>query len=409
MNHWLFVLLRGPFWVQFLCAAGLIWLGYTFQTSTLRRDALEAALLEQAAPATIPITDMTADYDHRTATEVAVTAQVALERTTRLVRKTNFITTSEDMLFVLMDANATIFDDVAYGAIVVDADDADRVTDWLAENVTSMGGEGPVLTVTGLLSGSIRDGMVDDALKDRGMVKSPDFFYVMPHFDGRVAALTPQPYAGLIAGAWVYAIAAFFALLGIFKLGRSRRAPDMVQAPLRAEHAYTHQTGQQIADRLIAEDIARARIEAAMAHPLIAPGGAAPSQRAEEMFVVPTPVYSPPTPLVADPAIKTRPPRGEGIGLMLRGVLTPTFVAYVGFAVLMIVILAVMADEHGNPFGAQTFGDQGDVAGQVLPWLVGLVVAIVLLKGFLWVPQTSMRKEIYDPYLRLAERERADD
>lgn len=64
---------------------------------------------------------------------------------------------------------------------------------------------------------------------------------------------------------------------------------------------------------------------------------------------------------------------------------------------------------QGSPLSPNTFGGECDIAGQVLPWLVGLVVVIVLLKGFLWVPATSKRKGIYDPYLRLAERERMGD
>lgn len=201
---------------------------------------------------------MTVDHDHRMATEVAVTAQVALDRTTRLVRTTNFITTSEDMLYVLVDANASILDDVAYGAIVVDADEADRVSDWLTENATSVGGAGPALTITGLLSGRIRADMVDGALTDRGMVKSPDFFYITPHFDGREAALTPQPFAGFWSAAWVYAIAAFFLALGAFKFALRDRYPQVARTSPHVEAAHSHEAAYQIADRLIDEDIARA-------------------------------------------------------------------------------------------------------------------------------------------------------
>lgn len=110
-----------------------------------------------------------------------------------------------------------------------------------------------------------------------------------------------------------------------------------------------------------------------------------------------------------DPVIKTSLPLGQGIGLLLREVLTPQRVACIGILVLMAVLSVFMADERSNSFGAHGASGQSDLAWELLPWLGGLVVVIVLLKGFIWVPQTSRRKGIYDPYLRLAERERADD
>jgi predicted anti-sigma-YlaC factor YlaD len=412
MHRLVFALLLGPFWLQFLCAGGLFWLGYTFQTSTADRVAAAAALLQQAPPETVDIAAMTTAYDHHVATEVSVRAQIALSHNTRLIHKTNFITTGEDVLYVLVDPDASLFGTVARGAIVIDADEVDLVSDWVAENAVTFGGDGPVLDVTGLLSDSVHSGMVNDALADQGMTKGPDFFYITPHFQGRVASLTPKPYAGFLAGLPVYAVALFFLLLGSVKFVLARRLPraaatQQQAAPSRRATVGTGLSGQQIADQLIAEDIARARMEAAMTHPLVAVGGAEPTPKPkEEMFVVPDPAYVPRDPASA---IVRTPNIRDGIREMLRDLLTPQIVAYVGFAVLLGIILHIMASDQGNPFAPRPFGSETDMALTLLPWVGGLIAVLVILKGFIGIPATSKRKGIYDPYLRLAEREGLDN
>ena len=346
---------------------------------------------------------MQRDYGSDRATEVSVTAQIALSHNTRLIKTTNFIKTDEKLLYVLVDPDAPQFTPVARAAIVFEPADLDRVSQWITENAVSYGDDGPVLTVTGLLSGSIRDTMVSDALSDQGMTKGPDFFYVTPHFDGRVAALTPKPYAAFQHALWVYGIAAAFLLLGAVKFALRRPSEA---ATLPATVAPSGLTGQQIADRLIAEDIARARMEAAFAQPKIASGGTVPPPRpAPEMFTVPDPVYTPRDP-VSSPVTRYR--MGDGLAALLREVVTPKTVAYAGFAGLVGIILIAMSQPDVYAFNARS-GEGSTEPLTLLMWVGGLIAALVVLKGFVGIPATSQRKSIYDPYLRLAERERQID
>lgn len=193
MHRLLFMLLFGPFWLQLAFAGGLLALGFVFQSSEAARIAAGAALLKSDPPPTISIAAMREDYIPDGATEVSVTAQIALSHNTRLVRTTYAIKTTEDLLYVLVDPDAPQGTNIARAAIVFDPDDLDRVTGWIAENTVTFASDGPVLPVTGLLSGGTQIGMVSDALSDQGMTKGPDFFYITPHFEGRVAALTPNP------------------------------------------------------------------------------------------------------------------------------------------------------------------------------------------------------------------------
>jgi hypothetical protein len=409
MHRLLFLVLLGPFWLQLACAAGLGYLGYVFQSSEAARITARAALLQTDPPPTIPIADMQQDYTSGGATEVSVTAQIALSHNTRLIKTTNFIKTDEQLLYVLVDPDATLFTDMARAAIVFNSDDLDKVTQWISENAVSFGGDGPVLTVTGLLSGTIRDDMVSDALSDQGMVKGPDFFYITPHFDGRVAALTPKPYGAFLHALWVYAIAAAFVLLGAVKFAMRRlAAAPTYAAPSTATPsvALSGLTGQQIADRLIDEDIARARVEAAFARPLMAHGEPAePARPAPEVFVVPDPVYVPHVP-GPPPVASYR--FGDGLAALVRDCVTPKTIAYAGFAVLVGIVTLGMTNGHIYAFNGPPAAG-GTEPLTLLLWVGGLIAALVVLKGFVGIPATSQRKGIYDPYLRLAEREQQAD
>ena len=60
-----------------------------------------------------------------------------------------------------------------------------------------------------------------------------------------------------------------------------------------------------------------------------------------------------------------------------------------------------------------TFGQMQSVdqttalAKSILPWIGGLILVLMIFKKLAGRVSISNRKEIYDPYLRLAERERA--
>jgi hypothetical protein len=92
-----------PYWVLFIAAAWIAWSGFTFQKQDWTLAAARKELIQQAPPATIPINAFSSDAPSEVPVELSVSAQVALDHNTRLVRKTNSVTTGEDLMYVLVD------------------------------------------------------------------------------------------------------------------------------------------------------------------------------------------------------------------------------------------------------------------------------------------------------------------
>jgi hypothetical protein len=419
MQRILFLLLAAPFWLQFVFAGGLVYFGYTSQQSAQIRYATQAELLQSAPPETIVIGDFAAKYDRKAPQEVSVTAQLALDHNTRLIRKTNFITTGEDLLYVLVDPEAPAGETVARGAIVIDPDEQERFTDWAMENMTTFGGSGPVVQIDGLLSGGTQNSMVVDALKEQGMTKGPNFFYITPYLEGREAALTLKPNDGLTHAMPIYYGALFFALLGFAKLIYKRHASSKPARPqvsaLGSDLRSTIQHGTPIlrpenpdlVEKFIYDHATLARIEAAMANPKIAVrdiGQAVPAPKvAPEMFTVPDPVYAP---RAGSSAIVSTPTLAERLRSAVTSSRAPQIVAYAGLAALLLVITAMMVGQPGSIGQMPSVEGNIAVGKSLLPWIGGLIVVLVVFKGVRNANPVSSRKEIYAPYIRLAERER---
>ncbi|MGL5009587.1 MAG: hypothetical protein ACRC6I_06860 [Paracoccaceae bacterium] len=396
--HLIVAILRGPFWLHFAIAVALIWMGISTQSSTTARLRAETALLQQPAPATIPIADLVPPESWSPATEVSVTAQVALSHSTRLIQRTNFITTDEDLMYVLVDPDAPSGTTVARAVIVVEPGQAELVTEWMLANATGYGSDGPIVDVTGLLEYGPEAHMVFDALQDQDMVKAPNFFYIKPHFKGRTAALTHPPQSAIL-GVWeFFAAAAFFALLGALRFRRTTAPPLPVARPAAQGSNLTGLTGVEIAQRLIDEDIARARAGAAMASPKPATDPPKP-----EVFTVPDPVYVPRTP---GSPVKEVPPLGLRIHTVFRTALSPKVLGYTAFMIALLITIDISFKGTLTISLFQLNGTPGQALGTILAWIVAVGALLIILKGFVWVPPTSARKSVYDPYLRLAERER---
>ncbi|MGL4320804.1 MAG: hypothetical protein ACRCS3_08070, partial [Paracoccaceae bacterium] len=354
--------------------------------------------------------------------------------TTRLIKKTNFVTTSERMLYILIDADASPFGATARGAIVVDAGAVDKVAAWLDEQMVGFGADGPIVNVTGLLAYG-GDSMVSEAIGERGLEKSDSFFVIEPHFEGREAALTPKPLDGFMAGALFYCIAAFFVLLGLAKRHfDQRRANNLVAAQTGLSSQIPNGlSGAAIADRLIAEDMRRAghaapvpsvmqsavngpsdpllspealraRIEAAMANPLVsAAAQPANPQSQKEVFCVPPPVVSPG---IGTSPIRRAEPLSDSLHRGVYRFMNSRTVAGLGMVLLCTAIVSMMMLQEGGGLEMAGMPDFSEHLGSISLAVLGLVGLWLFLRNLAGAKPVSFRKEAYDPYLRLAERER---
>jgi hypothetical protein len=222
---------RTPFWVQFALAAGLVWFGMVVQEDETNRQAARAALLQQAPPATIPITAATPGEPSRIPVELSVTAQVATDHNTRLVQKTNFIKTGESLLYVLVDPAPGGDPTRAEAAMIIDPDDLDAFAEWLAGNSTDYGQVGPIATVSGLLAMPSDRTQAREAMQEQGMVIPDDFFFIEPFFKGREASLAAIPNSAAQISWPVFGAAGLMALIGLLKLKRGRKPKPVTADP----------------------------------------------------------------------------------------------------------------------------------------------------------------------------------
>jgi hypothetical protein len=417
MHRIFFLLLAGPFWLQFVFAGGLVYFGYTSQQSAQLKYVQRAELLQSTPPTTIAIGDFAAKYDHKAPREVSVTAQIALDHNTRLIRKTNFITTGEDILYVLVDPDAPEGETVVRGAIVLDPDQKDRFADWAMENMVTYGGSGPVVTVNGLLDAGTQTSMVSDAFKEQGMAKGPNFFYIMPFLEGRAAGLAQKPNEAVNHAMPFYYAALFFALLGLAKLVYRRNtpvktAPVVLSSDLRSTIGHgtpiLRPETPDLVSRFMSDHATLARAEAAFANPKIAVAEMGQTKLAPtasaEVFSVPAPEYAT---RAGSSAIETTPSLVERLRSAATSTRAPQIIAYAGLAILLFAIAGMMRAGSGSFGQMQSVDETTALAKSALPWIGGLILALLAFKTLAGRNGTSKRKEIYDPYLRMAERERS--
>lgn len=233
------LLFRGPFWIQFALAAGLAWLGWTVQQQDLTQAAARAALINQTPPATISVTEFSTEAASNVPVELSLTALVALDHNTRLITKTNFIKTGEDLFYVLVDPADGADITVAQAGIVIDPDQLDAFTEWLLQNTTDFAAAGPIATISGLRTSQSNSSHAYDAMKNQGMTVAPDFFFIEPFTAGRAATLSALP-AKDMQLSWVfYGFAALMALVGLKKLKDGNRRPTLPAVANRSPAANT--------------------------------------------------------------------------------------------------------------------------------------------------------------------------
>jgi hypothetical protein len=218
-----------PYWVLFIAAASMALFGFTTQQKDVAYAAARKELFEQAPPATIPITAFSTDAPKDMPVELSVSAQVALDHNTRLVRKTNSVTTGEDLMYVLVDPASGADINVAHGAIVIDPDNLGAFIEWMSQNTTSFGAAGPVVTFAGLRAMQHNSSHAYSAMNKQGMTIAPDFVFIEPFIAGREATLSTPP-AKRAQVVWaIYGFAGLLALVGLAKF-KSRSAPKVAPA-----------------------------------------------------------------------------------------------------------------------------------------------------------------------------------
>lgn len=215
-------LIFGPFWVQLLLAAALVWMGQSYSHAQRGRLAELQALAATEPPAMTRIEDWQAPGGK--VTEVNLEVQLLLDHNIHLIEQTNFVTTGEAYLYPFGAVSGGDGRTVLGGLVLTEAE-RDRFADWAAGQVTDigLGAETPTLSVRleGLIDNPSEARHAKEALREQGLSLAPDFIFVAPFLEGReaglAAAIGQSDQMGPLA---VFALAAGFAALGLWKLSR---------------------------------------------------------------------------------------------------------------------------------------------------------------------------------------------
>jgi hypothetical protein len=224
------LMFRGPFVIQLVIAAALVWFGMTVQRDEAAVQAARVALQAAAPPALVDVAAFRAEAGSKLPQEMNIRATLAVDQNVRLVRKKNGITTGESLLFVLMDADAGDDARVARAGIVIDPDDLDKVAAYLMASTVDFRGDRPVVEIGGLVRRPSEASHAKTAMRDNGLTVAPEFFFIEPFVAGRAATLaTTAPGNGTVPMV-LFGFAAMFGLIALKKLMSGRAA---AKAPAR--------------------------------------------------------------------------------------------------------------------------------------------------------------------------------
>ena len=227
--------------VQIAFGCLVIWLGLFLQRANDEELAARLELAKGPPPPVTQIADFELKLEGRRFAEARVLAQIDVEATTLLVQKSKGMTTSEKLMYVLLDTDATPETRTARAVVVIDADEEDAFKTWVLARLMGAGMRGPILQIEGLAKAGSGDTQVTDALKDRGFDGGHVDFNITPFLEGREAALTslPSDHIWIVLG--IFAFGGLFLVLGLVRMvlwGRRLmrpKAPPQNAVPAHAE------------------------------------------------------------------------------------------------------------------------------------------------------------------------------
>lgn len=195
MQYIIGFLFRGP-WVIQLVVAGLIaWGGVQMHRDNAELYAVQTGMIAAPPPEVTEIAAFVPRREGQRLVEARVLAQMDLDATTRLIKKTNGITTSEEVMFVLLASDAGAETRKARAVMLVDPEDEERFREWLLARAVGFGARGPLVLVEGVVSQS-GSSLTAEALEDRGYERGGPDFYITPFLDGRAAGLQATARSG---------------------------------------------------------------------------------------------------------------------------------------------------------------------------------------------------------------------
>ena len=228
------VLFGLPWPVMAVIAAGLFWLAQQSSQWVAQHEAEKAEALLTGVPEPVAL-DAFTSADVGLADEVHVTAWVNTDHNYELTKERKGTDTVRRM-FVLFGPGDGPESKVARGVVVLPPAQVDAFIGLVVQNIVDESDPRLVFRLNGEKdSRADLSDMVDDALKERGLMKDADFLVVEPYLEGREVALAADPdaparNATIIGGAGMVA-----ALLALIKFFAARRRKQKAEGSVWAD------------------------------------------------------------------------------------------------------------------------------------------------------------------------------
>lgn len=194
-----------PWWVIAIIALGIFGLGEFYHRSLVADHAEQREALTRPMPDAVDLSDFTRERDIGLADETHVSGWIDFDLNYHLVKqKSNGTVKGERWMYVLFGAQDTFEDRQARAVMVLTESEKERLIDGLVDfmdldrTFAFLDADQPTDTGRSYYAfngeaGKTHsyDDLVEDALADEGVSPSSEMIYILPYFDGRVAALTP--------------------------------------------------------------------------------------------------------------------------------------------------------------------------------------------------------------------------
>lgn len=233
MVRLLVILFALPWWAFMPLSAGVGWLSVGAYNRALLAEAEQVEALTMAAPEAVDLGVYDPESDLHKADEVHVTGWIDFDLNYELIKKTNGVTTGRRYMMVLFGAEDAKGRSPARAAMVMTKAQKEAFLERIETYIVDERAQGLVFGFNGFAHRSdAYSTLAVDALRDEGVSRADDFFYLEPFFDGRAAALSPKgaPLSTLLFGMTI-AVAVF--LIGFAKkvLGGKpeRRSADAIK------------------------------------------------------------------------------------------------------------------------------------------------------------------------------------
>lgn len=216
---------RLPFWVYLVMAVCFGYMTEQMVVHDRKKEAERAEALKQDPPQVVDLSAYDPARNKALADEVMVSGWINTEHNTELTKSKNGITTGTRYMFVMAGEGDPEGSRIARAVLILTEAERDFFAKNSGQFLSGLLPQGFEMTFNGRATSSMSfSDVARKAMKEQGVTRAKNFFYLEPYFNGREAALAPDPNSGLDIRTFGYGIAGVLVLLALSKVVMRRKS-----------------------------------------------------------------------------------------------------------------------------------------------------------------------------------------